>query len=378
VTVPSEAHDLRYSFGKNWAEYIRKNFGDEVIERSRGHLAGFLRLDSLKGLTFLDIGCGSGLHSLAAYRMGAERIISFDLDEDSVITTDQVRHYAGDPGNWTLLQGSVLDKEFMEKLPKADIVYSWGVLHHTGDMWTAVRNAAIPMKPDGLLYIALYSSEMYIDPPPQYWIELKRRYNLSGRVRRRIMEWRYVLRFYFLPALKAGRNPFARIFNSRGMTLWTDAKDWLGGYPMDFAGLQQTQTFCERELGLSLVNVKTGEGNTEYLFCRVGSNGQWPTIVKQRKLVPLPGPFTSLGGAGYVSSVPSLESVSDCPEAPRRSELMLYEDDRPLGLAHSVGADIAAHGKGRFSHWSTNLCFSASDNSDPNANGRTYAYCEKF
>ena len=136
------------------------------VDDSREHLAGFMRMDSLKGLTFVDIGCGSGLHSLAAYQMGADRIFSFDYDPDSVGTTKKIHDYAGSPLNWTIEQGSVLDKSYMEKVPKSDIIYSWGVLHHTGDMWTAVRNAAIPMKPDGLFYIALYSSDNYVDPPP--------------------------------------------------------------------------------------------------------------------------------------------------------------------------------------------------------------------
>ena len=97
----------------------------------------------------------------------------------------------------------MLDKSYMEKLPKSDIVYSWGVLHHTGDMWTAVRNAAIPLKPDGLFYIALYSSDNYVDPPPEYWLKIKRQYNRAGMFGKRWMELQYAARFQIIPELPA-------------------------------------------------------------------------------------------------------------------------------------------------------------------------------
>jgi 16S rRNA G966 N2-methylase RsmD len=374
------ANEMRYGFGKNWAEFIEKNFSRAMVEDSCQHLAGFIRMDSLKGLTFLDIGCGSGLHSLAAYRMGADRIVSFDYDRDSVATTQKVRDHAGAPANWTVMQGSVLDKAYMEKLPKADIVYSWGVLHHTGDMWTAVWNASIPLKSSSLFYMALYSSDNYVDPPPEYWLKVKRDYNRAGALGKRLMELRYAARHLVIPELISGHNPLRvmRKYGSRGMTYWTDVKDWLGGYPMDFASLNETQVFCKNQLGLDLVNVLTGEGCTEYLFCKPEQNAHWRSIVDARTLVPMHGPFHHNGGNAYAIALPHLEPEADTAEAPHRSKLMVYEGRRMLGLAHSLHAHIRRFGKGRFSHYGANLYFSTSDNTDPNTNGKVYAYCEKF
>jgi hypothetical protein len=189
-----------------------------------------------------------------------------------------------------------------------------------------------------------------------------------------------VMRFLVVPELKAGRNPFdvMRKYGARGMTYWTDVKDWLGGYPMEFASLQETQVFCKDELGLDLVNVLTGQGCTEYLFCRPEQNTQWRSIIAARTLVPLRTPFHHNGGKAYAIAAPHLESQADNAEAPRRSSLMLYENGQMLGLAHSMHDHIARFGKGRFSHYGPNLYFSASDNTDPNTNGRTYAYCEDF
>lgn len=372
--------DLRFGFGKNWSEFVDTRLSEAIIEESRRHMADMLRTESLKGKTFLDIGCGSGIHSLAALKLGAERVISFDYDRDSVSTTERVRAFAGAPSNWTVTQGSVLDQSFMTSLPKADIVYSWGVLHHTGDMWTAVRNAAIPLQQDGVFYIALYSSDNYVDPPPAYWMRVKRNYNLSGPFGKRLAEWRYMLRFHFFPELKAGRNPLdlMRKYGTRGMTYWTDVKDWLGGWPMDFASLAETQDFCSQELGLTLMNVKTGEGCTEYVLANPALNQHWASITESRQLVPLNGPFKHEAGFRYSFPLPQFKATCDSNEQPRRSQLMLYEDGKMLGLAHSMHAHIERFGKGRFSHWDAGLHFATSDSSNPNTNGRSYAVCERF
>src|SRR5436190_12394886 len=124
--MTNDTTSMRYAFGKNWAEFIEKKFSQSVVDDSRQHLAQFIRLETLKDLSFVDIGCGSGLHSLAAYQMQAGRVFSFDYDSDSVETTKKIHEYAGAPPNWGIEQGSVLDKDYMESLPKFDIVYSWG------------------------------------------------------------------------------------------------------------------------------------------------------------------------------------------------------------------------------------------------------------
>ncbi len=372
--------ELRYGFGKNWAEFIEEKLSEKIIEDSRAHMAGLLRADSLAGKIFLDIGCGSGIHSLAALRMGAKQIISFDYDIDSVRTTEKVREWAGSPANWTVFQGSVLDKALMESLDKADIVYSWGVLHHTGSMWEAVANAGIPLKPGGEFYIALYSSDNYVDPPPEYWLQLKRRYNQAGALTKKIMEWQYAWRFHIGPALRAGEDPLAvmRSYGDRGMTYWTDVKDWLGGYPMEFASLAETQAFVGEKFGLRLVNVKTGEGCTEYVFADPALNGHWGAIEAQREQKPLEGPFHSVGGKAHVASLPALADRGDNADHPRQSRIMVYEDGMMLGIAHAIHDDIRRHGNGRFSHWAGEVYFAALDSSDPNTNGRAYTYCETF
>lgn len=381
-TAGDKMSELRYGFGKNWAEFIQTKLSEEIIQESVDHLKDFMKVDSLHGKTFLDIGCGSGIHSLAALRLGASRVVAFDYDEDSVETSRKVRAWAETPEEkWSIVQGSVLDTSFMESLPKSDIVYSWGVLHHTGSMWEAVRNAAIPLKKGGEFYIALYSSDNYIDPTPEFWIKLKRAYNQATPLAKKLMELKYVYWILIRPEIEAGRAPLGLMehYGKRGMTAWTDAKDWLGGFPMEFSGFAETRDFCRRESGLDLVNVLTGEGCTEYLFTRLRENERWRAVDEARTRTPMPGPFHHAGGHAYAINLPAhLAEGADNETNHMRSRVMVYENGAPLGLAHCMHDTIRKYGEGRFSHWGGDLVFSTSDNSDPNTNGRNYAYCEAY
>jgi 2-polyprenyl-6-hydroxyphenyl methylase/3-demethylubiquinone-9 3-methyltransferase len=135
-------------------------------------------------------------------------------------------------------------------------------------MWEAIENAAGLMKGDGLLYIALYTTDARSD----HWLEVKKKYNAASAVKKRIMELSYVMRYTIAPCLLA-RETFQRTMRSyrqrnRGMSYLTDVRDWLGGYPFEHAKIEEVLGFCRKRLGLELVNIKTGEANTEYLFKR--------------------------------------------------------------------------------------------------------------
>ena len=93
----------------------------------------------------------------AARRLGAT-VHSFDYDPESVACTEQLKQ-RNDPTDiaWTIEPGSVLDPDYLRTLGSWDIVYSWGVLHHTGAMWEALGNVAPLVKPSGLLFISIYN-----------------------------------------------------------------------------------------------------------------------------------------------------------------------------------------------------------------------------
>lgn len=260
--------EQRFEFGKNWHDFIQKNYGQDKVETSKNHILKFMERNDLHGLSFLDIGCGSGLHSIAALQAGVSIVHGFDYDPNSVAATRFVQSQVGYPDNWTVEQGSVLDDEYMESLPQYDLVYSWGVLHHTGDVWHAIRNAAGRVKPGGLFYIALYSADVQVDPAPEFWLQVKRKYVSSGWLTRRYMDLWYVWRFQMhrnpmlLPLFLKRMHDYKK---NRGMNIFTDIRDWLGGWPMEFVYDNDAVRFCE-DLGFELKKIKAGEANTEFLF----------------------------------------------------------------------------------------------------------------
>lgn len=262
-----------FSFGKNWEEFVRRKFSEDRVAVARRHLLEFLDVPDLKGKHFLDIGCGSGIHSLAACRSGASRIVSVDVDPDSVRTTERIREMAGSPAHWEVLPGSILDAGFVARLDPAEIVYSWGVLHHTGDLWTAVRNAAGLLRPGGVFYVALYEKNADSD----YWIATKKKYNRSSRLEKRRMELAYVYRTFFRTrSIRQIANSVRYIWGyrqNRGMEFWTDVRDWLGGWPYEPATPGEVTGFCTGVLELRTLKVKTGEANVEYLFGKGPGSG---------------------------------------------------------------------------------------------------------
>jgi SAM-dependent methyltransferase len=259
-----------FDFGKNWADFVDKHFSEERVRIAQQHLLGFLQLPDLTGKRMVVIGCGSGLHSLAALRANAGELVSFDYSADAVATTRRLHALSGSPAHWHIEQGSVLDQPYMAGLGKFDIVYSWGVLHHTGDQWTALRHAAECVAPSGVLYVALYTSDVFVDPPAEYWLGVKRRHNRSGWAGKRAIEaWYIAGQFYNL--LRQRQNPLAYVWGykkSRGMSYYTDVKDWVGGWPMEFSSVQEVTDFARDQLKFELINIKTGEANTEYLLRR--------------------------------------------------------------------------------------------------------------
>lgn len=254
-----------FSFGQNWQTFVERRFTPERVAIARTHIAHFLGIESLAGCSFLDIGCGSGLSSLAAYELGADRIVSFDVDPHSVSATRQLWEISGKPANWTISQGSILDSSFVSGLEHADIVYSWGVLHHTGQMWQAVTNAAGLMSANGRFYVSLYVTT----PKSAYWTAVKQRYNRASPTGKRLMELWHVVSRKWIRQLMRGRNPLQEMREyqqKRGMDYMTDIRDWLGGFPYEHARIEDVFAFARQQLSLELVNIATGEAAIEYLF----------------------------------------------------------------------------------------------------------------
>jgi 2-polyprenyl-6-hydroxyphenyl methylase/3-demethylubiquinone-9 3-methyltransferase len=267
------AQGQRFEFGKNWTWFLA-TLTDAKIEQSVRSLQDMLEATDLKGARFLDIGSGSGLFSLAARRLGA-KVHSLDYDPHSVACTRELRRrYFPDDPEWIVESGSALDEAYIRSLGRFDIVYSWGVLHHTGKMWASLANAAIPVAVDGKLFIAIYNDQ---GTPSRRWTKVKRAYNTLPKPLRFLVVWPSFCVLYWRPLTKdfLRLRPFQTVRNygkERGMSLWRDLIDWVGGLPFEVAKPEEIFDFY-RARGFALTRLRTCAGTlgcNEFVFEKRG------------------------------------------------------------------------------------------------------------
>jgi 2-polyprenyl-3-methyl-5-hydroxy-6-metoxy-1,4-benzoquinol methylase len=263
----------RFAFGENWAQFL-KVLNERRVQEAVESLKAMLDVDTLNGKAFLDIGSGSGLFSLAARRLGA-KVVSFDYAPQSVACTRELkRRYFENDGDWQVQSGSVLDNAYLKSLGKFDIVYSWGVLHHTGAMWTALANVDQNVKANGKLFIALYNNQ---GRSSRLWWAIKKTYvSLPAYLRWLVVVPCYV-RLWGPTMLRdlIRLHPFRTWFSyqkNRGMSPHRDVIDWVGGFPFEVATPEQIFEFY-KERGYTLINLRTcagGIGCNEFVFQRNG------------------------------------------------------------------------------------------------------------
>lgn len=259
--------EARFEFGRNWASFAQL-LDEERIAAAEDRMAKLLGTRSLAGRRFLDIGCGSGLHALAALRLGAERVVAIDLDPLSAATARELLERFWGKANATVITASVFDLE-RHALGEFDLVYSWGVLHHTGDMARAIRIAAGHVRRGGLLALALYGKT----PWCRSWTRIKRWY-VNAPPERQARAERLYVRLFGLYLLARGKRLSTHIEQyareKRGMDFHHDVRDWIGGYPYESIAPGELKQMLD---GFDLVREKTrrrsglfGSGNDEYLF----------------------------------------------------------------------------------------------------------------
>lgn len=266
----------RFAFGENWRKFLASFDTTRILEAEKS-LKQMLEVEDLIGKRFLDIGSGSGLFSLAARRLGA-RVHSFDYDPHSVACAIEIKRRCcpGDEG-WTIEQGSALDTGYLRSLGKFDVVYSWGVLHHTGEMWRALEYAQMPVAEGGKLFIAIYNDT---GSQSAKWKQIKRAYNNLPRFLRTPFtlaviapgEMKALLRSTMKFNLRGYTDTWLDYSRRRGMSRWRDIVDWVGGYPYEVAKPEEIFDFY-RQRGFRLDRLRCGDvglGCNEFVFTKEG------------------------------------------------------------------------------------------------------------
>lgn len=255
----SKQEQIRFKFGKNWLDYSNRITHQEIMEAKKS-LFKWLPIDSLQGKKFLDIGSGSGLFSLAAWKAGVKELVSFDYDSDSVKCTKNLCNSMPQEAgrHWNVERGDVLDNSYMNKhFNSYDVVYSWGVLHHTGNMKKALYSAGKCVRSGGgYLFISIYNDQGL---KSKIWKWVKKRYNMSGLKQKKILLFLSSLYIYRIKKTillfgKKGQS----IKNKRGMSAWNDLVDWVGGYPFEYATADEIISFYLAQ-GFSLIKLEAHE-----------------------------------------------------------------------------------------------------------------------
>ena len=276
MTEPDQSPDLsdRFDFGGNWSNYLQHVTPERrrVAEASLTEMLGPRALD---GKRFLDAGSGSGLFSLAAADLGAE-VVSGDLDPSCVACALQLREsFHPETEDWKIRQLDLTDSRSLEELGEFDIVYSWGVLHHTGSMWGALENVCGSVRPGGTLFVALYNDQGL---KSRLWKLVKRTHQripepLKIPYAVLVMLPRELNSLAFSILGDGGRSylhSWTRYASARGMSRWHDLIDWVGGYPFEVSRPDQVFEFC-RARGFTLRELRTtggGIGCNQFVFER--------------------------------------------------------------------------------------------------------------
>ncbi|MCL2019392.1 MAG: class I SAM-dependent methyltransferase [Oscillospiraceae bacterium] len=262
---------ITFSFGENWKNYsttvdeksikMAQNDIKEKIEKATGNTEY-----NFTNKTVLDIGCGSGIHSLSFFLWGVQSIYSFDYDINSVEATIAMREHISTGGNWHIEQGNILDDAYVDSLPCSDIVYSWGCLHHTGNMWKALDNAQSRLNKNGLWFLSIYQGvETYKKD-----LFTKKTYNKLPLPGKKIMEAFQILKAMAACVIIGKESPFKwNKKDKRGMTVYYNIVDWLGGLPYEVASPAQIKEYGEKN-GLELLLTDPKDACCIYIFRRKG------------------------------------------------------------------------------------------------------------
>lgn len=267
----------RFAFGSNWACFLDL-IDESRIKEAEQSLQAMLGVTDLSGKSFLDIGSGSGLFSLAARRLGAN-VYSFDFDPQSVACTKELKErYFSNDLDWHIEQGSVLNNSYMAGLGQFDVVYSWGVLHHTGAMWLAIEHALQRVAMGGQIFIAIYNDQGLWS---RVWWIIKSIYNRMPSVLKRTYAYgiwysiiglnifKYILKLRPMQAI----GPLLKNKPRRGMSQKYDIIDWMGGFPFEFARFELLVDYMKaRGFSLAQANPNNGIGCHELVLLRVGDS----------------------------------------------------------------------------------------------------------
>ena len=257
----------KFKFGKNWKLFL-KGLENKHIQISKKALLKFNQNINLKNRSFIDIGSGSGLSSLAAKQLGA-KVVSIDVDTECIECTKFLKNkFYKDSKDWDIKKLSILNTKNIKIMNKFDYVYSWGVLHHTGNLKKALKNTESLCGKNGFIHLALYNDQ---GRKSKRWKIIKKMYIKNNFIVKKLIELIFFPFFLLKPFLQSLLSPILKNNNrirKRGMTHYISMVDWLGGYPFETSKPEEIFNFFTNKnyTLISLYTCGPGHGCNEFLF----------------------------------------------------------------------------------------------------------------
>lgn len=256
---------MRFSFGKNWQSYSRNAITKERLNQFRRDFDVLFKGIGLKDKKFIDIGFGQGLAMLTAADKGAA-VVGIDIDADNVKALDAARQKMGGVQKPVTDIASILDDDYVGQFNSHyDIVHSWGVLHHTGNMEKGFENACSLVAPGGYLVCSIYNRH-WSSP---IWKRIKYLYNRSPLFVQNLFIGLFYPVIFFAKYLATGKNPKQK---ERGMDFFHDVIDWVGGYPYEYASKDEITALVTQK-GFQSVRISPAAvptGCNEFVFKKRG------------------------------------------------------------------------------------------------------------
>ena len=252
-----------FDFGSNWSEFSKRHVDCQRLEMACESLRALLGTENIAGKSLIDVGCGSGLFSIAAHRLGAAKVVGIDVNPRCIEIAQANRNLLAPSAPIEFHVASVLDVEQLKEFGTFDLVYAWGSLHHTGSMWTAIANVSKCVAPGGTLVLAIYNK--HITSP--LWKGIKWTYNHVPHIAQTMMVLFLGGIIYVAKFLVTRTNPLNK---ERGMDFWFDVIDWVGGYPYEYETPEKTKrTMCNHGFDLKVyIPARVPTGCNEFVFRR--------------------------------------------------------------------------------------------------------------
>lgn len=227
-----EQKNIAFDFGKNWRAFCDDALDEKRFASAFESLEELIPAGRVRGSSFLDIGCGSGIFAIAASLAGAREVIGIDISKESIETSISNKQRFAPQNDISFHHKSVFDPD-VRQFGSFDIVYSWGSLHHTGDMYGAIDTACGLVKPGSLFVVAIYNRHWSC----RMWKIVKQLYSKVPGFAQRLMVWVFYVVIALAKFAVTRRNPFRE--KRRGMSFYYDVIDWIGGYPYEYAAKEE-------------------------------------------------------------------------------------------------------------------------------------------